>query len=195
VTPLTARGRSLRTLSGALLACSSIVLVLGSFTPAAAQDDVDPDPTVPSATETETASETPAMLIRGDGREGSESTTTTIPMEPIAADSEGPSDESLIRLIIAGLVLVALLVAVLTWRYWVATRPELLPVADAEPERQVDEAEPVPSESAEAGDDQTSGDSAPEETGTTLPGDEPRSRQTIAENSTNPPAQSNAGTP
>lgn len=62
------------------------------------------------------------LLIAGDGTEGAESTTTTV--TPVATVSDdGVSDGTLIALVIAGLVAVAALVGVLTWRYWKATRP------------------------------------------------------------------------
>lgn len=60
------------------------------------------------------------LLVPGDGTEGAESTTTT--QTPTTVDS-GPSDGTLVALVIGGLIVVALLVAVLTWRYWAATRP------------------------------------------------------------------------
>ena len=63
------------------------------------------------------------VLVPGDGTEGAESTTTTQP-ELASADS-GLSDEQLIFVIVAGLAMVALVVGVLTWRYWSATRPTI----------------------------------------------------------------------
>jgi cobalamin biosynthesis Mg chelatase CobN len=70
------------------------------------------------------------VLVPGDGTEGAQSTTTTVATVAAVSD-DGPSDATLIALVIAGLLLIALVVAVLTWRYWVATRPPLL----EEPER------------------------------------------------------------
>jgi hypothetical protein len=61
------------------------------------------------------------VLVPGDGTEGSESTTTTA--RAIASGSDGISDDTLILLMVSGLAMVALLVGVLTWRYWSATRP------------------------------------------------------------------------
>jgi len=61
------------------------------------------------------------VLVPGDGTEGAESTTTTA--RAIATGSDGISDDTLILLMVAGLAMVALLVGVLTWRYWSATRP------------------------------------------------------------------------
>jgi cobalamin biosynthesis Mg chelatase CobN len=84
--------------------------------------------TASTAATTTTATVTPStavdLLVPGDGTEGAESTTTT---EAIAATGDGgPSDGTLIALVIVGLVLIAGVVSVLTWRYWVATRPPLL---------------------------------------------------------------------
>jgi flagellar biosynthesis/type III secretory pathway M-ring protein FliF/YscJ len=64
------------------------------------------------------------LLVPGDGGVGSESTTTTEPNK-VTAGERGLSDKTLVMLIIAGLLLVALLVAILTWRFWRNTRPEL----------------------------------------------------------------------
>lgn len=74
------------------------------------------------------------LLVPGDGSEGAESTTTTS-IEPVAASGDGGiSDGTLIVLVIIGLVLIAGAVSVLTWRYWVATRPPLRePDAGSEP--------------------------------------------------------------
>lgn len=65
------------------------------------------------------------LLIPGDGTKGAESTTTTEATATSASDG-GLHDGSLIAIMIVGLVLVGGVVAVLTWRYWVATRPPLL---------------------------------------------------------------------
>lgn len=79
----------------------------------------------PSPTSTVTPTTVSNVLVPGDGTEGSESTTTT---EVTATTvSSGPSDGTLILLVIIGLVLIAGVVATLTWRYWVVTRPPLLP--------------------------------------------------------------------
>ncbi|HKX71516.1 MAG TPA: hypothetical protein VJM75_09825, partial [Acidimicrobiales bacterium] len=63
------------------------------------------------------------LLIPGDGTEGvQQATTTTAP----AGEGGGADDENrLIWMIIAGLGGVALLVGLLTWRYWLLTRPGL----------------------------------------------------------------------
>jgi len=62
------------------------------------------------------------LLVPGDGTEGAESTTTTEPVLA-ASSSDGLSDGTLIGLVVAGLVLIAVVIGILTWRYWVATRP------------------------------------------------------------------------
>jgi hypothetical protein len=63
------------------------------------------------------------LLVPGDGTEGAQSTTTTT-VEPVSTSSDGGlSDGTLIGIVVAGLVLIAIAVAVLTWRYWMATKP------------------------------------------------------------------------
>jgi hypothetical protein len=65
------------------------------------------------------------LLVPGDGTEGAQATTTTTappPDEGSSADDEN----RLIWMIIAALAGVAVLVAVLTWRYWLLTRPGLV---------------------------------------------------------------------
>lgn len=83
-----------------------------------------------TTTTVETVTTANNVLVPGDGTEGAQSTTTTVATVAAVSD-DGPSDATLIALVIAGLLLIALVVAVLTWRYWVATRPPLL----EEPER------------------------------------------------------------
>jgi cobalamin biosynthesis Mg chelatase CobN len=61
------------------------------------------------------------LLVPGDGTKGAESTTTTA--SAIATGQSGLSDDQLIVLIVGGLALVAILIGVLVWRYWSATRP------------------------------------------------------------------------
>jgi hypothetical protein len=61
------------------------------------------------------------LLVPGDGSEGAESTTTTALVA--ATGDDGISDDTLILLIVSGLAAIALLVGILTWRYWAATRP------------------------------------------------------------------------
>jgi hypothetical protein len=111
------------------LSLSLAVLVVGPVTVAAAQDDPPADP----ATAPEGDDPGAGVLVEGDGsgQQRPESTEVEPPEE--ADDGDGPSDETLITVIIAGLVTVALLVAVLTWRYWVATRPPYV-IVDDEPE-------------------------------------------------------------
>jgi len=75
-----------------------------------------------------TAVTTPArarLLIPGDGTEGAELTTTT-EGSVTRVGNGGPSDGTLIALVVVGLVLIAGVVGVLTWRYWVATQPPLI---------------------------------------------------------------------
>jgi hypothetical protein len=86
--------------------------------------------TTKAAQQTTTTVALPAsnVLVPGDGTEGAQSTTTTLGTAT-RVDDGGPSDGTLIALVIAGLVLVAVAVAILTWRYWAATRPEVVEVA------------------------------------------------------------------
>lgn len=82
--------------------------------------------TVVEIVETTTTSTVPPtsvdLLVPGDGTEGAESTTTT-QVELVSSGDDGPSDGTLIAIVVTGLVLIALVVGILTWRYWVATRP------------------------------------------------------------------------
>jgi len=71
------------------------------------------------------------VLVPGDGTEGAESTTTTS-VVPTTVSNDGTSDGALLALIIGGLVALAVLVGILTWRYWVATRPPLAPPVGSE---------------------------------------------------------------
>jgi len=71
------------------------------------------------------------VLVPGDGTEGAESTTTTA-VVPTTVSNDGTSDGALLALIIGGLVALAVLVGILTWRYWVATRPPLAPPVGSE---------------------------------------------------------------
>ena len=66
------------------------------------------------------------VLVPGDGTEGAESTTTTTVQTATTISSQDGHDRMLISLVIAGLLLLAVAVAVLTWRYWAATRPPLV---------------------------------------------------------------------
>jgi hypothetical protein len=64
------------------------------------------------------------LLVPGDGTKGAQATTTTT--APPSDEGGSADDENrLIWMIIAGLAAVAILVAVLTWRYWLLTRPAL----------------------------------------------------------------------
>jgi hypothetical protein len=73
------------------------------------------------------------VLIPGDGTAGAETTTTTAPGS--VTGSSGISDETLIMAIVAALGAVAVIVAVLTWRYWHATRPRIVETPPARPTR------------------------------------------------------------
>jgi hypothetical protein len=64
------------------------------------------------------------VLVPGDGTEGAESTTTTT-LAAATISNDGTSDGALLALIVGGLLLLAVAVSILTWRYWVATRPPL----------------------------------------------------------------------
>lgn len=82
--------------------------------------------TAPGATTTTISVTTSSnLLVPGDGTKGAESTTTTVATAAKVKDG-GLSDGTLIALVIAGLVVIAGVVAVLTWRYWAATRPPLV---------------------------------------------------------------------
>jgi hypothetical protein len=65
------------------------------------------------------------LLVPGNGLEGAQATTTTT--APPTADGGGSADDEsrMIWMIIAALAGVGLLVALLTWRYWLLTRPGL----------------------------------------------------------------------
>jgi hypothetical protein len=65
------------------------------------------------------------LLVPGDGTEGAQATTTTTAPQPDEGSS-ADDENRLIWMIIAGLGAVAVLVAVLTWRYWLLTRPGLV---------------------------------------------------------------------
>jgi hypothetical protein len=70
------------------------------------------------------------LLVPGDGTDGAQATTTTT--APAPDEGSSADDENrLIWMIIAGLAGVAVLVAVLTWRYWLLTRPGLVVEGDA----------------------------------------------------------------
>ena len=72
------------------------------------------------------------VLVPGDGTEGAESTTTTT-LTPTTISNDGTSDAALIALVVGGLVLLAVAVGILTWRYWLATRPPATPAVGSDP--------------------------------------------------------------
>ena len=71
------------------------------------------------------------VLVPGDGTEGAESTTTTTEI-PTTISNDGTSDAALLALVVGGLVLLAVAVGILTWRYWVATRPPVAPTVGSD---------------------------------------------------------------
>lgn len=75
---------------------------------------------------TTTVISTRNLLVPGDGTEGAQLTTTTEAASS-AGGSSGPSDSTLIGLMIFNLLLIATVVGVLTRRYWRATEPPPLP--------------------------------------------------------------------
>ncbi|MGQ0431278.1 MAG: hypothetical protein ACT452_02590 [Microthrixaceae bacterium] len=84
-------------------------------------------PTQAAATATTTTIiSTSNLLVPGDGTEGAQLTTTT-EARSRAGGSSGPSDSTLIGLMIFNLLLIATVVGVLTRRYWRATEPPPLP--------------------------------------------------------------------
>lgn len=85
---------------------------------------LDEDDTVEGETPTETTSTARDLLVGGDGSDGAQSTTTTSTTVAEVAADEGTLDEQTqIWLIVAGLVVVAALIGLWTWRYWVRTKP------------------------------------------------------------------------
>jgi cobalamin biosynthesis Mg chelatase CobN len=88
-----------------------------------------PRPTTTSVVEVEITTTTLGvttstnLLVPGDGTEGAESTTTTETIAAVSDEDSGLSDGTLIGIVVAGLVLIAIVVGILTWRYWAATRP------------------------------------------------------------------------
>lgn len=63
------------------------------------------------------------LLVAGDGTDGAESTTTTSTIPASEAGDGGVSESTTLWLIVAGLVAIALLIGLWTYRYWVTTRP------------------------------------------------------------------------
>lgn len=90
-----------------------------------AEDVAEDAGTVADDEPAETTSTARDLLVSGDGSDGAQATTTSsTTVVEVAADEDGALDEQAqIWLIVAGLVLVALLIGVWTWRYWVRTRP------------------------------------------------------------------------
>ena len=85
-------------------------------------DEVDDESTT---TTEETTTTIRDLLVPGDGSAGAESTTTstTAPPEQASSTTSGISEETMIWLIVAGLVAIALLIGLWTVRYWRQTRP------------------------------------------------------------------------
>ncbi|HEX2563929.1 MAG TPA: hypothetical protein VHK25_08440, partial [Acidimicrobiales bacterium] len=103
--------------------------------PASADDDSDVEPVVDEEQPVEEEAAADAydaqgitfttvanLLVPGDGTDGAQATTTTTAPQPDEGSS-ADDENRLIWMIIAGLAAVAVLVAVLTWRYWLLTRP------------------------------------------------------------------------
>jgi hypothetical protein len=123
------------------LSLSLALLLAGPATVVSAQEDPPVDP----ATATDGDGPGGGVLVEGDGSGQELPEATDLEPTDESDDGDGPSDGTLITVIIAGLFTVALLVSVLTWRYWVATRPPLLTVDDeseTEPERAATDPEP-----------------------------------------------------
>ena len=64
------------------------------------------------------------VLIPGDGTAGAESTTTT--SAEVTTGKSGISDDQLILAIVVALAVIAVVVGILTYRYWAATRPRVV---------------------------------------------------------------------
>jgi hypothetical protein len=62
--------------------------------------------------------------VPGNGLEGAQATTTTT-LAPTSGGGAADDESRMIWMIIAALAAVGLLVALLTWRYWLLTRPNL----------------------------------------------------------------------
>ena len=106
---------------------TSVVETTTTFTPAPTAGDVVQG-TTSTSIEVSTSQD---VLIRGDGTEGAESTTTTTVVPASIADDQA-DDGPLLALIVGGLLLLAAAVGILTWRYWAATRPPLLPAVGSD---------------------------------------------------------------
>lgn len=90
-------------------------------------DDDAVDGPVEAEAPAETTSTARDLLVGGDGTDGAESTTTTsTTVVEVAADDGTLDEEAQIWLIVAGLVAVAALIGVWTWRYWLRTKPAVV---------------------------------------------------------------------
>jgi cobalamin biosynthesis Mg chelatase CobN len=79
----------------------------------------------PTTTTELTPTTTKDVLVPGDGTKGAQSTTTTTIQTPTKISTDSSSDGPKIAAIIIGLLVLAVAVGILTWRYFVATRPSL----------------------------------------------------------------------
>lgn len=92
-----------------------------------ADDEVVDDGAVADDVAEETTSTSRDLLVSGDGSEGAQSTTTTsTTLVEVAAEGDTLDEETRIWLVVAGLVVVAVLIGVWTWRYWVRTKPAVV---------------------------------------------------------------------
>jgi cobalamin biosynthesis Mg chelatase CobN len=91
-----------------------------STTTSAAQTTTTEEQVTTTTEDATTLSTVNALLVPGDGSEGAESTTTTT---VAVDDGDDSSEATVVWLIVAGLVAVAAAIGVLTWRYWLATKP------------------------------------------------------------------------
>ena len=78
----------------------------------------------PDAPLTQTFTTNANLLVPGNGTSGAQEPTTTT-TAPAQAKAEADGTSRMIWMIIAALAAVAVLVALLTWRYWLLTRPNL----------------------------------------------------------------------
>jgi hypothetical protein len=65
------------------------------------------------------------LLVQGNGLQGAQATTTSTTAATGSGNGSADDDSRLMWMIIAALAGVGLLVALLTWRYWLLTRPGL----------------------------------------------------------------------
>ena len=106
---------------------TTFVQTTTTFTPSPTIGAAGQDPTSTSIS----VSTSQDVLVPGDGTEGAESTTTTTVLPSTIADDQA-DDGPLLALIVGGLLLLAVAVGILTWRYWAATRPPLLPAVGSD---------------------------------------------------------------